>query len=402
MHSVRSFLPSPLLAAGLLILGPAAPHAPGQGFDLLVSTTSDADVAGAPARDQELLFHRAGQAARVAWASETLAQLAGDLDGDGLHDEPGDVDAVHDGGGSTAADGLYVSFISDDLGVLDGDVVQITPLGLVPFLAEADVITATGATDGNVDVDAFHLDPDGSVLFSFAEDEASSSLSGDATGVIADGDILLWAATGGVQVLLTESQVDGLVSVALGSATSTGDTKGLARDPDTGAVLFSVQSPSAHDASVFSDGGGGSLVAGHEESDFGYGGAAELDALTVAHAAWPGLTVADPRPQPGEDIVLTVRGAAPGSLQIVLAALDVGPVLVPLDGWGGLVLANDAMLDTALRLLPTYSLVADGMGEASISIPVPAGMVPLDLTFQAVTWSTPALGSNPLVVELVQ
>ena len=245
--------PRSLSSGALLLLSSlalATPAASAQSFDVLVSTTADAQLGSPsgdwPTRDEELFTHAPGDVGRVSWPTETLAALAGDPGATGLHQVFGDVDAVHDRGLIPAERGLYISIATNEHGFLDGDVLRVTPSGFAVYLAEADFMAACGATDGNVDVDAFHLEADGRVLFSFAEDEASSFLSGDDPGVIADGDVLTWLpGVTTADLIYTESAIDGLVSQALGSATVTGEVKGLARHPVTEAVLFTVQSPSA-------------------------------------------------------------------------------------------------------------------------------------------------------------
>ena len=411
MHTTLSALSLSRLAkralSPALLFALAAPALTAQSFDVLLSTSADAQL-GSPAGDwpvgdQELFTHGADGVSRVTWPSETLAALAGDPGGTGLHHVFGDVDAVHDQGLIPADRGLYVSLVTNEGGFLDGDVLRVQPSGFVVFLAEAAFMDATGATDGNVDVDAFHREPDGRVIFSFAEDEASSLLSGDDPGVIADGDVLTWMPSlGTADILYTESAIDGLVSQALGVATVTGEVKGLARDPVSNALLFTVQSPSAHDASLFSDEGGGQLVPGHTEADMGFGGAAELDALSVSPTSWPSLTVSDGLPAAGDTLHADLRGTNPGDAYVLLMALDIGPVLIPAFGWGGLMLTDDLLLQTSVVLTPSRTVIADGLGEARFSATIPAGIPPVDVHLQYLSLVSPHTGTNPVVVEVGQ
>ncbi len=373
--------------------------------DMLVSLSTDSELAGAPVRDQELVRHADGGTARVTWPSETLALISGDLSGNGSAEVFGDVDALHESvGGATAVDGLYLSLLSNEDGFLDGDVLRATPAGFVVHRSEAEFEALIGSLDGEIDVDAFQLDDDGTMLFSLAENEESSLLSGDAVGWVADGDILIWAP-GDPQaaILFTESQVDDMVSAALGASTTMGDVKGLARDPQSGAVLFSVQSPSNHDASVFSTAGGGALVAGQTEADFGFGTNAELDALTVARSSYRSLTVSSGQPQAGETLTIELAGAAPGEVWIILAALDweAAPVL-GLDGWGGLVLSPDVLFSIMLGSAANLAVVTDGTGAATFTDDLGPGVPAIDVVVQAISPSPTLSSTNPVLLELGQ
>lgn len=398
--------PFPLRAVVVgAFLALASAAAPAQ--DVLVSLSSDGAVGGQAVRDQDLLHHASGGVARVAWPSETLALFAGDLSGNGVAEVFGDVDALHDAGpdgGPTALGGLHLSLLSNQDGFLDGDVLRAGPGGFTVRWPESHFVGLVGASDGEIDVDAVHVDDDGSLLFSLAENEDSTLLSGDAAGVVADGAILSWSpGDAAATILFTESEVDGLVSAALGAATSIGDVKGLARDPGNGAVLFSVQSPSAHDASVFTTAGGGTLWSGHEEADFGYEGAAEHDALTIARSAFPSLTVSSSRPQADETLVVTLQGAQPGQAWILLAALGVEDTpSLGLDGWGGLVLAPDALFATMLAAAGNLVMLPDGAGAATFADALGPSVPAIDVVLQAVSPAPTLSSTNPVLIELGQ
>ncbi len=373
-------------------------------FALLVSISADSDLMGLPVRDEDLVRHLPGAPAFVAWPAETLALLTGDAGGDGLHDVFGDVDAIHDGGvGATVGEGLLLSLVANEAGFLDGDVLGFSGGQASVFMAEATFVALVGASDGDVDVDAFHLDDNGRIVFSLADDEDSTSLSGDDPGVVQDGAILTWMpGETSASLLWTEAEVSGLVTAALGSTQNVGDTKGLGRDPGTGALLFSVQSPSAHDASVFTDAAGGALVSGHAEDDLGFGTNAELDGLSLASEHFAGLTVSAARPQASELVTARLSGATPGMPYLILAALDLGPVLMPLDGWGGLVLANDSLLAISLDSVAALLVLPDGLGSGEIAKQLPDGLSAVDVVLQAVAPGGHARGSNPLIIEMAQ
>ena len=150
-----------------------------------------------------------------------------------------------------------------------------------PFSMKDWFIQAIGSTDGNVDVDAFTLTDQGVIYFSLADTESSSTLSGSQAGVVMDGAILRSDGQGNVSILYTEDDVDALLANALGGSPSAVDVQGLAWDAAQQRLLFTVQSPTSHDASVFTDQGGGALIPGYEEADLGFSGGIEMDALTL-------------------------------------------------------------------------------------------------------------------------
>ncbi len=397
-RGIHVFMAAALLALG----GAAAGQAPAP--DLLVSLSGDDALPGQLVRDEDLVHHAPGQIGWVAWPSETLSLLAGD-GGAPLHPVFNDVDALHDaGGGGTAAEGLYLSFTTDEAGFLDGDVLRLGPGGMHVAHPEAQFVAWTGASDGNVDVDALQIDADGTLWFSFADNENSSLLSGDQAGLIKDGDILYVAPGASLAVMAyTESQVDGLVSAALGLSTTTTDTLGLSRDPRDGALLFSVQSPTAHDASVFTVANGGGLLAGHVESEFGFTGAPELDAFTVAHARFPALTTSSGVPGAGETLTLRIDGAQGSVVHVVLASLALGPSgAPPMTGWGGLVLAPDALFWLMWSSAMQFAVLTDVSGSGELSVQVPAAVLALDVVCQAVAPGFGPDASNPILIELAQ
>ena len=399
---VPRFLLSRSLRLACALAALAAPSS-AQTLDLLVSTSADETLGSLVFGDEEVVLHPAGGVPRLAWPTSTLALHLGPTSAGATYLEPGDLDALHDLGDGTPGGGLLFSLVSDEGGWKDGDVLRTLDGGVSLVWSEDTLVAAVGATDGNLDIDALQLDDDGWVLFSLAEDEDSAWLSGDQPGVVQDGDVLRWnPATGVIEVLLTESAVAGLVAVALGGSATIGDTKGLARDPADGSLLFCVQSPSAHDGSVFSAAGGGSLLAGHAESDFGFGGAGELDALCVAHSTWATLQGSEGKPAAGTSVSLTLGGAQPGTAWVLLMSTESVPNWFPLPGWGGLVLSEDLLFQASLKAFPFLVRVADGLGECAWSFDVPPTQPPQDVVLQAASLSGSRPISNPVLLEVAQ
>lgn len=402
--AVMSVAALALLAAGLTLAGAPA-QAQAQQYDVLISLSADDVLASGPVRDQDLVLHSPGAPAQLAWPSETFSWLAGD-DGAGKWPVFTDIDAVADLGGTTADAGLYLSLGSDEAGFKDGDVIRCGPGGLKVWLNEVDFMSATGCTDGNVDLDALQIDGDGLLVFSFADNEASSFLSGDGSGSIKDGDILTWAPpAANAQILYTETQVSALVKQALGSATAitTTDTTAVARDPVTGSLLFAVQSPTADDATVFSEAGGGSVITGHAELDLGFTVGPEIDALTVAVSHFPVASVSSGKPQAGAPMSVSLGGGKPFIPHLVLASLTLDGMGKPaLAGWGAFVLHGDAVLMATWAGAPL--IVPDATGAGSLSTVLPAGLQPVDIVVQIVSPSLggPSSASNPVLIELAQ
>ena len=395
--SLRGWAVAPAILTCLL-----ADVSSAQQAQLIVSLSGDDQLASGSVRDQDLVWHGGETDARVLWPSETLSALWGQGTGS-LHVVPGDVDAVHDPGSALPGGGMYFSLVADQGGFQDGDVLQVVDGSVVEVFDEEDLKLALGSTDGNIDVDALHLEEDGTWLLSFAEDEGSAVLSGDTPGIVADGAVVRWdAANGTIELVHTESDIGAFVAQALGSLAAPGDLKGIARHPVDGELLFSVQSPSAHDGSVFHAAAGGALLAGHEESDFGFAGSGELDALTVARSTWPTLQVSEPTPQPGGTLAITLSDAAPGSAWVLLLSGEVGPSWFDVEGWGGLALHEDATFAAALKLFPLLVATADGQGTATWIHPLPASVMPGDLMLQAFDLGAGQEGSNPVVVEVGQ
>ncbi|RKY22208.1 MAG: hypothetical protein DRQ55_01885 [Planctomycetota bacterium] len=388
----------------LVSLGLALSASPAwaQSPTLLVSTSSNELHPSGSVGDEEIVWHTPGVPLRTALPTETLSLLLGPASGGELHILPGDVDALHDPGEAALGGGLMFSLVSNQGGWEDGDVLRISAAGLELVWSEDALVTALGVTDGNLDLDALLVE-DGMLLFSLAEDEDSTLLSGDMPGVIEDGDVVGWdPVTGAVWHVLTESAVDTLVSNVVASGSLAGDLKGLARNHEDGGLLFCVQSPSSHDGAVFSTSMGGSLLDGHDEQDFGFQGAGELDALGLARSHWSSLGVSDAQPAAGTTLVITLEGAKPSEPCLLLLSMASEPSWFDMGGWGGLVLAQDTLFNLSLQALPSLSVMADGMGSANWSFDVPLALQPVDVVAQVFSFANPHMATNPVLIEAGQ
>lgn len=327
--------------------------------------------------DAELARYDASRGAVQPWLRmATGAFFAGDLTGDGKVDELEDIDvlALRPGQGGSIGE-VLVSLVSDLGPFKDGDLLRLLLQGgLEVALSETRMVQDFGITDGNCDLDAFQFSETGIHWVSFAEDEASSILSTDGSGKINDGALVWWnPATTQVGVVYSEAQIDALVSTALGSTQTTGDLLSVAANA-AGDVLFSVQSPSAHDGSVFSDQNGGTLV--QPESSLGFSSTVEIDALAIDLESVEFLSVgATPRVVPsGSSFTVTVHGAPDHEFWMLFSLSSTSAANHPGPGFYGLFLSPaDPLLWWSLSATWLQGRT-DSTGLASLSLgPAPAG-----------------------------
>ncbi len=341
----------------------------------LFSTSGTSQAWFGELEDQEIARFESSSGTVMPWLRTTTGRFfAGDVSGNGEADPWNDVDAISVRRDALGVQEVFVSLLSDLGTMKDGDVLRLTGNGgMANLFTEDEVITAFGIVDGNVDVDAFHYGENGTHLLSFAETEDSTIVSSDNPGEIFDGAILSWnLATNEVAVVHSEAQIDQFVSQALGEGVATLDVLGVSLG-STGELRFTVQSPSDHDASVFSPAVGGTLVTA--EADLGLLNQAELNALSICEESTEFLSAqVSPNPVPGgEDWTLTVSGA-PLQPFWTLLALDRAPAGWSGSGFQGLFLSPmDSLLWWSLGT-PWLKGETDASGFATVSMPVvPAG-----------------------------
>ena len=118
-----------LAAVSLLALSPAS--LAGGGGGVVLSFSGGADLGGLSVDDEELVVVGDGPTRRFL-VDQALALHLGDLDGDGLDDEPNDVDAlelVATAPGAPMIAGVHLSLLQDQGGFKDGDVIRFDPGG---------------------------------------------------------------------------------------------------------------------------------------------------------------------------------------------------------------------------------------------------------------------------------
>ncbi len=375
----------------------------------VLSLSGPGALPGGSAEDEELvLVDSSGAPPRFFLNDQTLAFYLGDRNGDGLMDEPNDIDAleiVPVASGQPMIAGVYFSLLTDQSGLKDGDVLRFTPGGVnggveVVF-SETFLVAAVAANDGNVDVDGMALAPDGTLLFSLAEDEAT----GPNSVIVQDGSVLALPA-GGTQasVLYTEAQVEVMAQKAMGGSSVIGDVRGL--ECLNSDVLFMVQSPSAHDATVFSTAGGGTVYAGLVEAALGFGNDVEADALALCDGLpFPCLELDFIQAQGGDPLAVSVTGLTPASpfLLVVSGVARPAGSGLALPGFGVLALETfDPLFLAGIQNAPALLGVSDGAGAGVYTGTAPTGGgSAYDVAMQVLDVASGRI-SNPILLEVNQ
>jgi hypothetical protein len=341
--------------------------------------------------------------ARTMLSRQSWEALWGDLDGDGAADAPAGLDALDlvapPPGASTTVFELQFSMDRDAFGFRDGDVLGIGP-DTRPFLvlSEDALVQALDLADGGLDLDAMCWQEDGELWFSLRDDEDSLSL-----GVLEDGAILAYdPRDGSGRVIATEGEVQGWVDHARGGTAAIGDLKALARHPVLGYLLFTIQSPSADDAAVFTDEDGGRRAEGWGEPSWDFQVATELDALCFPRHWWgqaPVLATDLTRLPQDATFHIRIRHATPWAFLRGRATSHASPRR---SSRGGLGLSLPVLGGLAHRWPAAHELplTTDGSGSATqeLRTPVlPAGVGSMWMYYQALDTAYGGL-STPLLL----
>ena len=385
-----------MLELGLLLLLQAPATA-------LASTSADSSGAGDPLfLDEEWVRRAAGSAGTLYLNQQAQMALLGDLDGDGVFDAPSDVDALcwwpRPGATIPAAFDVAFSLLAGIGSYEDGDLLRLHEGGGVEVVfSEAQFVAALQPVAGGFDLDAAELMPPNEIWFS-----TEGGLTGTVLGDLEDGDVLVIdRVTGFVRRAYSEAQMQAFAEHALGTSQSIGDVLSLAFDYGSGELLFTVQSPSAHDATVFSTGAGGSLYPGWSEPDWAFAQETELDALSLLPMPLPPaptLATDSATYAPGTPVPFTVRHGTPGAVLETYVARSTGHLAQAGEGVGFFFLnRSDATLRRQVAHGNTRPVVFDAAGEARLTWTAPspkAGSAFLDLYFQsydlgAGAWTAP-------------
>ncbi len=354
-------------------------------------------------RDEELLRLEFGDPFARLWLPQgAWCSLLGDADQNGSFDFPAGVDgltwAPRGRGPQPTVLDLWFSMDADFQTWKDGDVLRISEAGAIELVYSEDSIRTALGTASALDLDALAINPQGKLCFSLRDGITVSVL-----GAIADGDVLVYDPAGSVSRMATEAEVQAWVDYAVPGAGAIGDVKGLSFEPTTGDLLFLVQSPSAHDATVFSAAQGGMIYAGFAESDWGFQQSTELDAIAFVPSTFtqaPILTCDVQTVAPGQSFTLHLQHATPNTVIQGLAANRRSLRSSDRGGFGLSVVDLGAVVRT--WPVPAGSMVSDGVGSASAQLtapPLPAGVLTLDLVYQA--WDGSGAGlSTPTLVRV--
>ena len=263
--------------------------------------------------DELIMFDSRDVWPRIYLPRSAFQAIMPDVNADGLFDFPAGIDALSLKSPADLVNINYFSFMfstdSNGSNYLDGDIMALDQKGGLRVLySEIQIIQDLNISAGFVDVDALCMRPDEELLLSFRDGLQSSSL-----GTIADGDIVSWnPQTGDASIYANESDVQAWVNNATGGGPAIGDVKSISFDTGRQALLFSVQSPSDQDATVFTTADGGSVFHEMSETSWQFRIPTELDALCVAPqrvTKAPILSVSVPYVQQGSYVQLRIRHA---------------------------------------------------------------------------------------------
>ena len=263
--------------------------------------------------DELIMFDSRDIWPRIYLPRSAFQAIMPDVNADGLFDFPAGIDALSLKSPADLVNINYFSFMfstdSNGSHYLDGDIMALDQKGGLRVLySEIQIMQDLNISVGFVDVDALCLRSQEELLLSFRDGLQSSSL-----GTIADGDIVSWnPQTGDASIYANESDVQAWVNNATGGGPAIGDVKSISFDTGRQALLFSVQSPSDQDATVFTTADGGSVFYEMSETSWQFRIPTELDALCVAPqrvTKAPILSVSVPYVQQGSYVQLRIRHA---------------------------------------------------------------------------------------------
>lgn len=375
--------------------------------DVVISLSGTGKLPNFTATDQDLLIHSPGKPAQPFLTAEGISFFLGDIDGNGLFDDRDDVDALDIQMG-TDPPTIRLSFLGDLSGYHDGDILQVMPGGGVTVdLSESQLVAAIGAKDGNIDVDAIAIDPvTGDLYFSVGEDEESTFLSGSMPGfVLAEEVLYLPKGSNQASMFYTQADIQGMVAHALGTAPfDVQDLLSLGM-ASNGSLYFSVQSPSDQDATIFSTESGGIIVPGHQEKDFGFSNAAELDAIACVSPTWqfPALQLVPEAPDLGQTMEFhAYRGTPGGAFQLLISGATQDATLNRTSGFVGLyVNVGDPLFLAGVGISRFLSGTFDANGDGLLTIATPPGTFTADVLVQLI--EVPQLRvSHPVWLEVNQ
>ena len=372
----------------------------------------------------EVLQFEAGEGTSHCLSEGAIALLVGDTDGNGTYDDgPVGINALTSPPGTTAgSSGFWMSFRTsttflNGTTVLDGDVVQMEGPGAVTVIYPESLFEQITATTG-IDIDALHVEDNGQILFSFADDELTSSnwLIQQNGGNPTLDECTLFRWTPGAQeaaVYLNRAALIALVNNAMGLNLSTVvDLTGVTRDStSSGELLFTTGSANnAIEGWIFSTAGAGSVAAFSGQSlnptAFGFDELERLEALSMVPSEVPRLSLHINSPIPtgaGAIASAWVIGATPFA-DVYLLASELGfPIpshqtLPSLFGAAAFLNLYDQLLMLSL-VSPLFRQQADAFGRADFTFATP--FLPSGLHIVGQAWNPgAAILSWPFTVDI--
>ena len=387
-----------------------------QGLAISVAT----DIPGpVPIRDEEVHLLRP-EGFSPLLTRDLLGLLRGDANGNGRFDDaPTDVDAIEWASGALPS--LLLSVSSDtaipgSATVKDGDIFRFDGPGVTILYPEAMFASASGS--GDVDLDAFAIAADGTLFWSYSDDEVTV-----APGVIAalgssliNKHVILKLEPGAFEavVVMTQQQVVMAFNAACGTSVSTVvNTTDIAVDPiSPGDLLLTCSSTSSSlKGRVVTTAMGGSiwtfLGLSVTPTAFGLGTSPSLDGIAwMPSGPSPAIRSLSEAPSisGGGAIDLLIDGFQPGE------AIRIGvspppssrPAFIPVGGSFGFNLTPlDLASDTFGLSLSSPELlrIADATGTIRWQHPV-GGLVPAIALVQAIGLSSGKL-STPSSVAII-
>ena len=307
---------------------------------LLLSVNTPAASGADPDQNYDrgdILTFSSGTGTTHLASREALTVLVGDGNGNGTYDDAPDViDALAVPDQPIANDllGVLMSFdktvrFADGTTVLDGDVVALQPNGGVSIVYPESLFAQVTGTS-SIDVDAFHVESDGRLVFSFANDESTSLpalVQQNGGQALLDETTIFSLDAGATEatILHTRDMVVAMVNQALGTSVSTVvDAGAITADPThPGHYIFALGSTnSAIEGRLISTWNQGSLanVGGLDlvSGSFGFVDDEVFTALAFVPSAPPTLNLYGPETfsigMPDSLAVFRASGATPSAL----------------------------------------------------------------------------------------
>lgn len=305
--------------------------------------------------DQNSVWTTRGGSLHQLVPDQAWCVLFGDRDGNGtLDDAPANVDALHDAGLGVARTFLSLDVNTTIPGaptLLDGDVFFFDAAGM-PTLHHAESEFAQWTGCSSIDVDAYAEDANGTIWFSFADDETTTdpaliARNGGSARIDEQAIFRKDPANGTAHLAFTQPEVVAVFNQALGlGVSSVVDVIGIALDPagQPGDLLLTSASTSTRLRGLVVSTRTGGVPHLHQgatldAASLGFAAGASFDALTAQRSTISPQLHATPGE--GSSAIggsgrLEVHDLVPGTpVQLVLTRPLLSPQAFPIAGASG-------------------------------------------------------------------